>query len=205
MPQIQVYDAAPDPLAQAAGRFGEGFAESFHKRREDEGIGRILEDVKEGDSDQDIMKKVFGAKGVSFERKEKLSNAISDIRKKAKDVSHMQQLRLARDSIFKQYHSKIKEIDEGLKAGHFKKNERNEMLELRKKLIAERDRLLGTATEASPESPVAKVFSQGAEGQKKRQKFDLKNPEHKARRDAILKATNGNQEKAKAELLKEFE
>ena len=51
----------------------------------------------------------------------------------------------------------------------------------------------------------SKIMGSSGKPQKIKIKFDISNPEHKARRNQVLKKAKGNQEKAQQVLLKEFE
>lgn len=122
-----------------------------------------------------------------------------------------QQERLNKEANRKQYNQRIKEAQWESEHGS-SIEERKRAAQFVRKLQTERDYLLGFEDEdefyEGEEEVVFPKQQQGKQAKKpgaKRAKFDPKNPEHIARRDAILKKTKGDRKKAGIVLSKEFE
>jgi len=126
-----------------------------------------------------------------------------------------QQERLTKDSISARYGRAIGEIDNSLKNGLYRYGtpEYEQAIELRKRLAKERNTLLGfagTEDESLDENEDEGIIQPKKQPKKvvssqKLPKFDVNNPKHRARRDAVLRKTQGNRKKAGLVLSKEFE
>jgi hypothetical protein len=94
MPQYQVIDAAPDPLARAAGNFGRGFSGRILQDRKNEKESDVLQEIfKDVDADSDpndVIRKIYAARGLDFEQKGKVAHSISEITDKARKIRQEQ-------------------------------------------------------------------------------------------------------------------
>lgn len=126
----------------------------------------------------------------------------------------LQQERLSADSLSRRYNQAISEIDNGLKSGSFRFGtpEHKEAIEMRHRLAQERDQLMGFAKRQEPEIAEDEDVEEerferheAAPKKAKKERFDPRNPKHKARRDEVLRKTGGDKAKAGMVLSKEFD
>lgn len=125
----------------------------------------------------------------------------------------LQQSRLAADSLFKQYSTRIKEMQNYLTSGMYGKGEADTVRKTIKDLQDERDSMFGWSqkvkepTVSSPEVATEPMIEESPKKVKKKakEKFDVANPKHKARRDEVLKKTKNNREEAEKILLMEYD
>jgi len=132
-----------------------------------------------------------------------------------------QQQRLERDSLFRVYSQKIKEIDNLLKdplaSRNLSEEEMAQLNPMRQALIAERDALMGL--DGSTRAEESEFFPDEEEEEEElsakeppappkkvaKPKFDRNNPAHIKRREEVIRKTKGDREKAGIVLSKEFE
>lgn len=77
MPQAQFLNV-PN-IGDALGQFISGGLEGYGEKREDDAIQNVLNSVSENSSEQDVLKAILGAKGVSFDKRK----SIADLEQKA--------------------------------------------------------------------------------------------------------------------------
>lgn len=114
MPAYQEIQASTSPLAQAAGNFGRGFSSRLlqdlqadrafeQQQNESDVMNRILSGIGQETSGEDAIQQIFGARGLGFDKKEKLANAVTKVREKAsKTYEKKQQVEHGLDLVARQ-------------------------------------------------------------------------------------------------------
>lgn len=87
MPQYQQVDMGPDPLAQAAGNFGQGFSNRIvQNRRQDTEDDALQEIIQKSKSGVDPLENILSQRNLPFEKKIQLHDAISKVKNNAQNT-----------------------------------------------------------------------------------------------------------------------
>lgn len=122
----------------------------------------------------------------------------------------LQQSRLAADSLFKQYSTRIKEMQNYLNSGMYGKGEAENIRQTIKNLQDERDSMFGWSqkvkepTVSSPEPAGEPVAQEPTKKKAQKVKFNPKNPEHVAKFEQLDKEFKGDKKKVNDALSREF-
>ncbi len=87
MPQPRILDFGEDPLAGAFRGFGTAFGNQTVENSQQDALNQILQSIREGDSEEDVLKKLIGARNVPTEKGFKAFDAISKVRQNVKKAN----------------------------------------------------------------------------------------------------------------------
>lgn len=225
---VQIIPAAPSfknqmarNLGEGIGRAGVGLFEALAERNQQKASSDYFKKLAEENPDDksyQLLSKIYGSPLPSEQKANFAKNILGNVHDPYRQE---QQRRLERDSLSRGYSQKIKEIDAMISnpsaLNELSDEDRAQLKPMRQALIDERDSIMGIDgsrfMQEAPEEEEEDLFDvdeimstpKKKAAAKAKVKFDMTNPQHKARAAEILKKAQGDKRKASLVLAKEFE
>ncbi len=95
MPSPNILDFGEDPLAGAFRGFGTAFGNQTVENAQQDALSQILSSIQNGDSEEDVLKKLISARGVPSEKGMNAYNAVSQVRENVRRRSQEEEQRKA--------------------------------------------------------------------------------------------------------------